>query len=735
MKNKVIFTLFLLSMMVSLPTSAEKLTLERIYSDPSLAGKSPSKLKLSPDGKRATYIQARVDDYNRFDLWEYNIKTGKRAMLVDSESLYSGKESLSDEEKARRERQRIFGKGILEYTWSPDGTALLFPLNGDIFYYQLASKKAQQLTQSDGFATDVKFSPKGNYVSYVKNQNLYIIDLATKQTKALTTSGGDTIKFAMAEFVAQEEMSRMTGYWWSPDEMEIALTKVDSSPVKVATRNEIYADSIKLFDQRYPFAGTPNVNIELGLLKITGTESTIRWVDLGANKDIYIARGKWLPDSSAFSYQWQNRSQHELQLRFVDAKSLKQKTVVTETAKTWINLHESLEFLDDGFVWASERDGYQHLYYFNYQGKLISQLTSGQWIVDKLERIDKTSGNVYFTGRRDTPTEKHLYRVNLNAPQKITKVSKRSGTHGVTFSKDASVYLDAYSNTAQPPQVSLHQANGQHLTWMEQNKLDAAHPLTPYLSDWVHPRFGTLTAEDGQTLHYRIFEPKGFSGKRPVVNYVYGGPHAQLVTNSWSKRNYILQHLVQNGYVVFQLDNRGSYNRGKKFEDPIYQHLGEIELTDQLLGMDYVKTLDFVDPERIGVYGHSYGGYMTIMSMFKAGDVFKVGVSGAPVTDWTLYDTHYTERYAGHPGKDGKDYDVSNVFKYADGLQGDLLIYHGMADDNVLFTHSTKLFKHLQDLGKTFDVMTYPGSKHSLRGKKTGLHLAKTIVRYFDKNL
>ncbi|MBU2882517.1 S9 family peptidase [Psychrosphaera sp. B3R10] len=733
MKKLTIILLFILIQTFNI--IAQELTLERIYSDPSLAGKTPSKLTVSPDGKRATYIQPRADDYNRYDLWEYNVATGKRSMLVDSESLFSGPESLSDEEKARRERQRIYGKGILEYTWSADGSALLFPLNGDVFYYQLGKAKAEKLTNGDGFVTDVKFSPKGNFVSYVKNQNLYIINLKTKQTKALTTSGKDTIKFAMAEFVAQEEMKRMTGYWWAPDESEIALTKVDTSPVKVATRNEIYADSIKLFDQRYPFAGTPNVKIELGLLKITQSESQIRWIDLGQEQDIYITRGKWLPNSATFSYQWQNRSQHELQLRFVNAKTLSQKTVVTETSDTWINLHESLYYFDDSFVWASERDGFQHLYHIDLKGNVKAQLTKGDWIVDKLVAVDKANGDVYFTGRKDTPIERHLYVVNLNKPQQIKKVSQRSGLHDVTFSEDASVYLDSFSTTTQPPQVSLHQANGKQLTWMEQNKLDASHPLTPYLNDWIKPRFGTITAEDGQTLHYRIFEPKGFTGKRPVINYVYGGPHAQLVTDSWSKRNYILQHLVQKGYVVFQLDNRGSYNRGKKFEDPIYQHLGEVELTDQLTGVEYLKTLDYVDPNRIGVYGHSYGGYMTIMSMFKAGDVFKVGVSGAPVTDWTLYDTHYTERYAGHPGKDGKDYDVSNVFKYAEGLKGDLLIYHGMADDNVLFTHATKLFKHLQDLGKPFDVMTYPGSKHSIRGKKTGLHLAKTIVRYFDKNL
>lgn len=735
MKNKLLQLLALCSLTLSTVANAEKISLERIYSDPSISGKSPSKLKLSPDGKRATYIQSREDDYNRFDLWQYDVASGKRSMLIDSKALFSGNEELSDEEKARRERQRIFGKGILEYTWSADGTALMFPLNGDVYYFKLGSEKAINLTKGEGFATDVKFSPKGNFISFVREQNLYIIDIQSQKTKALTTKGGDTIKFAMAEFVAQEEMSRMTGYWWAPDESTIALTKVDMSPVNVATRNEIYADSIKLIDQRYPFAGTNNVVIELGFIDIAANADEIRWVDLGDDKDIYLTRGKWLPNGQTFSYQWQTRNQQQQQLVFVDKTSLVGKAILTETSNTWVNIHDGLKFIDQGFLWTSEKDGFKHIYLYNYKGQELAQLTNGDWVVDKLLAFNEKTGDVFFSGRKDTPIERHLYKVNVEQPQRIHKISKRKGYHRLTFSKDASVYLDSYSHYLQPTQVSLHKANGHKLTWMEENKVDKDHPFYPYKNDFVKPEYGTLTAEDGQTLYYSILKSDEFTGKRPVINYVYGGPGAQRITNSWSGRNAFLQHLVQKGYVIFQLDNRGSANRGKKFEDPIYKHLGEVELRDQLLGVDYLKTLDFVDPDRIAIYGHSYGGYMAIMGMFKAPDVFKVGVSGAPVTDWGLYDTHYTERYAGHPGKDNKDYEISNVFKYADGLKGDMLIYHGMADDNVLFTNATKLFKHLQDLGKEFDVMTYPGSKHSLRGKKTGLHLSKTIVRYFDKNL
>ena len=363
--------LALLTMVMGGLAHAEKISLERIYSDPSISGKSPKKLKLSPDGKRATYIQSREDDYNRYDLWQYEVATGKRSMLIDSKALFSGNEELSDEEKARRERMRVFGTGILEYTWSADGKALMFPLNGDVYYYELGAKKAVNLTKGGGFATDVKFSPKGNYISFVRDQNLFVIDIKTQKVKALTTKGGDTIKYAMAEFVAQEEMNRMTGYWWSPDESTIALTKVDMSPVKVVTRNEIYADSIKLIDQRYPYAGTDNVLIELGFIKVKGQADKIKWLDLGENKDIYLTRGKWLPNNETFSYQWQTRNQQQQQLVFADVNTLKTTPILTETSDTWVNIQDGLKFIDQGFLWTSELDGFKHIYLYDYKGKKI----------------------------------------------------------------------------------------------------------------------------------------------------------------------------------------------------------------------------------------------------------------------------------------------------------------------------------------------------------------------------
>lgn len=715
--------------------SAESISIERIFQSPALGGSEPKKLKVSPDGKRVTFLRGKDTDYEQQDLWEYEIASGETRMLFNSDDLTDGTVELSDEEKARRERQRIRGSGIIEYHWSADGTALLFPLAGDAFYYELGEKSAQQLLKTEAFETDIKLSPRGRFISYIRDQNLYIKEIKTGKERAVTTEGGGTIKFGMAEFVAQEEMSRNTGYWWAPDESKIAFTKVDESPVHIITRSEIYADSIKMIEQRYPSTGTDNVEINLATYDLKTGKTD--WIDLGEEKDIYIARAKWMKDGKSLTYQQQSRDQQTLTLRAYDTEKKTQTTLLQETSDTWVNLHKDLRFLEDGkhFVWASERDGFKHLYLYTNQGEKIRQLTKGDWVVDKINAVDEEKGLIYFSGRKSTPTEKHLYQVSLEGSE-VTQITQRSGFHDLTFSQDASVYVDKFSTINSPFQVSLHNAKGEPLTWLSENKIDQNHPLFSYQKKWVKPRFGTLKTDDGVDLHYRLYKPKKIVGKHPVIVFTYGGPHAQVVQNKWyGNRGLLMQHWVDKGYVVFTLDNRGSNYRGKAFEEPIYKKMGSIEVTDQVEGVKYLRTLDFVDSDRIGIYGHSYGGYMALMAMFKAGDYFTAGVSGAPVTDWLLYDTHYTERYMGDPRNVPKAYTASSVFPYAKDLKGALLIYHGMADDNVLFTHSTKLYKHLQDLAIPFEVMDYPGKKHSIRGKNTGIHLYKTITNFFDRNI
>lgn len=314
----------------------------------------------------------------------------------------------------------------------------------------------------------------------------------------------------------------------------------------------------------------------------------------------------------------------------------------------------------------------------------------------------------------------------------VKKLTSRAGFHDITFSKKGNNYVDLFSTVNSPPQVSLHNPTGERITWLLENKVDENHPLYPYLTDWIEPEFGSFLTSDEARLYYRLYKPKDFDPetKYPVIVYLYGGPGAQRVTNSWGR--HFSQYMAQQGYVVFTLDNRGSYNRGKAFEEPIYHAMGTVEVADQVEGVKFLRTFPWVDPDRVGVHGSSYGGYMTIMTMFKEPEYFKAGVAGAPVTDWTLYDTHYTERYLGDPAEPGEVYKKSSVFDYAEGLKGPLLIYHGMADDNVLFKNSTKLYKLLQDNNTPFYVMDYPGKKHRFSGKTTSMHRLNMIRNFFD---
>jgi dipeptidyl-peptidase 4 len=737
----------LMACAVATGASATELTIDRLFDAPALAGPTIVGLKISPDGLRVTYLKGKSDDKDRLDLWEYNLHDHQARILVDSRTLEPGNEKLSVEEVGRRERQRTAAlSGIVEYSFSATGDALLFPLGGDLYYYRLAKGKAKpsvDALHTGRFTTDASLSPAGASVAYVRDQNLYTYDIKSKQEKALTTDGGGTIKNGMAEFVAQEEMDRNTGYWWAPDGRHIVFARVDESPVKETQRFEISADNVATFAQRYPAAGNPNVLIQLGVADVQS--GAVTWIDLGAEKDIYIARVDWLPDGKTVAIQRESRDQRKLDLLFADIVTGKARVVLSETSTTWIELNNELSFLknSDEFIWGSARDGYHHLYLYGTDGRLIRQLTAGSWNVDgfrtrAIKGIDENNRLVYFSATEKTPTERHLYSTSLDTqdPKNVKRISEESGLHGITMSLDASFYVDTFSSRAQPTQVSLHAADGTLTAMLLQNSLDALHPDAPYLADNSVAEFGSLKANDGQTLYYRIFKPSHFDpAKRyPAIVDVYGGPGVQVVVDNWSGSSFT-QILTRAGYVVFQLDNRGSAFRGTAFQAPIHDKMGDAEVTDQVLGARWLGSQSFVDPARIGVWGWSYGGYMTLMLMFKAPDVFRVGVSGAPVTDWTLYDTHYTERYLDRPQDNAAGYAASSVLPYAKDLKGKLLIIHGMADDNVLFLHSTKLFRKLQDLGKPFDVMVYPGAKHGLTRQHDGRHAYKMIKQYFDENL
>jgi dipeptidyl-peptidase 4 len=727
---------------------AAELTIDRLFDAPALAGPSIIDLKIAPDSSRVTYLQGKPEEKDRLDLWEYNIADRQARLLVDSRILAPREEKLSAEELGRRERQRTAAlSGILEYSFASSGRALLFPLNGRLFYYDLGKPSDKALTEitrgSEGFATDASISPRGGHVAYIRDQNLRVYDLASGTDKALTEDGGGVIKNGIAEFVAQEEMDRSTGYWWAPDDRRIAFVRVDESPVKLTQRFEISADNVDTFEQRYPATGGPNVLVRVGVSDVrTGA---VVWIDLGSNPDIYLARVNWLPDGKTLAIQRESRDQRRLDLIFADVESGESRVVLTETSDSWIDLNDELSFLKKSkeFIWASARDGFTHLYLYDYSGHLVRRLTAGRWSVDDfrgraIKAIDEKRRLIYFSAAEKSPLERHLYRTSLDThePHRVTRITQEDGVHSIAMPRGAEFYVDTFTSRAQPSQVGLHKADGGLIAYLVENRLDARHPDAPYAAENSIPEFGTLEAEDGQPLEYRLFKPAHFDpAKRyPAIVDVYGGPGVQRVLDNWSGASFT-QILTRAGYVVFQLDNRGTAFRGTAFQAPIHGRLGEIEVADQVRGAKWLSAQSYVDPARLGVWGWSYGGYMTLMLMFKAPDLFRAGVSGAPVTDWTLYDTHYTERYLLRPSENAAGYESSSVLPYAKDLAGKLMVIHGMADDNVLFLQSTKLFRRLQDLGKPFEVMVYPGAKHGLLRQHDGRHAYAAVLRFFDANL
>jgi dipeptidyl-peptidase-4 len=704
------------------------LTLERIFGSPSLGGPAPRGVKLSPDGKLLSMLRNRENDRERYDLWVMDTSNGQWRMLVDSEKVGTGSE-LSEAEKMQRERSRIGSlKGIVTYQWAPDGKSILVPLDGDLYLAALDGK-ISRLTNSKEGELNPDISPKGKFVSFVRDQKLWVGPVGAA-AKAVTPGGGD-IHYGEAEFVAQEELDRLTGYWWSPNDDRIAVEWFDESNVAVVTRTAIGAEETKTFEQRYPAAGTDNIVPHLILINPDGSKKVD--ADLGKDTDIYLARVDWAKDGQTVYAQILNRNQDRLDMLAIDPATGKSRVLFSETAaeKHWINLPD-YKWLDDGsLVWESERSGLSQLY--RYANGQWTQLTNMAGPVTSLAGVNEERGLVYFGSNAADPLSNQVYVTSLSGgtPRMITDPAfiNRAG-----MDKEATRLIVMRTSPTQPGQSYLADENGKRIAWIEQNALDADHPYAPYLASHELARYGSIKGPSGDTLYYKMITPPNMAaGKRyPVFFEHYAGPHSQSVIKGFD--GGLDQYLVDQGYIVFEIDGRGTSNRGVAFEKPIYRAMGTVEVEDQKAGADYLKTLPFVDPDRIAIYGWSYGGYMTLKQLEANPGTYAAGVAGAPVTKWEFYDTAYTERYMGDPRKVPQAYKASDAIDDAGKIKDPLLVLHGMSDDNVVFTNSTALFSKLQEEAVPFEMMVYPGYTHSVGGPTISVHVWRTILNFLDRN-
>ena len=721
---------------VSQSAAPASISLERVFASPGIAGAVPRGVRLSPDGRFLTMLKNRPDDRTRYDLWGFDRHSGTWRMLVDSARLASGKD-LSEAAKMQRERERIGElKGIVSYDWAPDSQSVLVPVDGRLFLAHVAGKEAGTVVPiaaaQGGEVLNPTLGPKGGHIAFVRDRRLWVAPLAGNAIAVSPAETSPDVHWGEAEFIAQEELHRMAGTWWSPDETRLAVERYDESGVGLVTRAAIGAGATSVTQQRYPAAGAANAVVSLAILSTDG-ETRVD-VDLGADKDIYLARVDWARDGKTLYVQRLNRAQDRLDMLAVDPETGASRVLFTEHAapKSWINLSTAYRFLADGsLIWWSERDGHGHLYRF--KGGQWQRLTQGDWEVTGLVAVDEKAGRLILTGNRDEVLSGQVYALDLAHPDTLTPLGDPAYDNSASADAAGHTLIVTRNADAQPPQSYLADAKGERLAWIEENRVEGHHPYAPYLAAHRPAQFGTIKADDGTDLHWMMITPPLEPGKRyPVFTYHYGGPSAQVVRRGW--QGALAQAVVAKGYIWFAIDNRGSANRGVAFESAIWHAMGTVEVADQLTGTRWLKAQPFVDPARIATFGWSYGGYMTLKMLEEHPGEWAAGIAVAPVTRWELYDTAYTERYLGDPHAPGGVYDRAGALIDAPKIADPLLVIHGMADDNVVLDNTTALAATLQAHAVPFEMMLYPGQTHGIGGPKISVHLYDRVFDFLARH-
>ena len=710
------------------PAGASELTLARVARFPPPGARVANQFRFTRDGRFVYFLSLEGPGPER-SLVRMDAHDGAREVVGHAEGT-GGEAALTADEILRRERQRIQDLGITEYTLAEKADAVVYAVGGALFLVR-PGEAAAALPEAGKGALTPQLSPDGKRLAFVQGDELQVLDLASRSLVALTRGATGTLHHAVAEYIAQEEMDRPLGFWWSPDGTAIAWTEVDESQVPVYPIVHQGRDTWDVERPRYPFAGGSNARVRLGIVPSKGGET--RWLTLAPQgEDVYLARVRFGPDGALYA-QVQSRDQKRLRLVRFRPPAWQAKTLIEETSDTWVALHDDLRPLQDGrLLWSSERSGFRHLELRAADGSPVRPLTSGAWAVDRIEGVDEAGGFVFFTAARESPLHKPVYRVPIEGG-KIDRVTPEDGFHATTFTPQGEAFVDVHDRLSQPPRALLRDASGAIRKVIDANDDPEVRALA-----LAPPELVTLPGPDGTTLHGAIYRPPAGQGgpRHPAIVRVYGGPTSQTVKDSWElTQDLRAQFLARRGYIVFRLDNRGTPRRGVAFERALARRLGSVEVEDQAAGARWLALQPDVDGARIGIYGWSYGGYMTLLCLLRAPDVFRAGVAGAPVTDWAGYDTHYTERYMGTPKENPDGYRASSVLTDAARLSRPLLVIHGMSDENVHFRHTARLLNVLNPAHRRYDLLLFPDERHLPRGQSDREELEARVVQHFDRNL
>ena len=722
-----LLALFFLSAALNAQQAKKPLTVELITRPQGLMAPGLTRVEWRPGGKEISYLKRQGTGRGAaLTLCLYDIAGAKERVLIGPPSEPAGGERLP----------------LFSYQWSPTGQALLFQSEKEIWLYDLATGQTKSLIKETAPLEDATFSPEGGRIAFVELNNIFTLDLKTGAREKLTNDGNEDVMNGKLDWVYEEELAnRATGraYEWSPDGRKIAYLRLDDAPVPRYPLTHYLSDHVQLTEERFPQSGDPNPSPSFHVVSVEGGAHP-SWTWAAPKSVEYFGPSfSWTPDSKAVAFLSMDRAQDELNVHLWDAIAGADRVLLTEKDADWINSLEPPHFLADNqrFLWLSERDGWQHLYLYGLDGALQKQLTRGDWMIDRphfqnipIIGVDEKGGWVYFASTNPDPRERQLYRIRLDGSG-MERLSQQPGVHGFDLSPDGQFLLDHFSSLRDPPETRLLRADGSLLATLSK---DVSH-LDDYAlgqTDLVE-----VKAPDRATLYARIVKPPNFDPalKYPVIVEVYGGPGIQLIENRWGLTSLGDHLYAEQGFIIWSLDNRGSWGRGHAWESKVFKNLGHHELEDQLAGVAYLKSLTYVDPARIAIRGWSYGGYMTLYALTHAPEVFKCGVAGGPVADWKFYDSIYTERYMRTPQDNPDGYKTSSPLAAADKMKAKVLLVHGTDDDNVHMQNTLNFVEALVKAHIPFELYLQPGERHGFASEAARFYLAQRALEFFKQNL